>query len=156
MIEIDGSAGEGGGQVVRASLTLAMSTASSIKIRNVRALGSNPGLRAQHLAAVHAAAAICGARIGGLGSPPRCSASSRESYALATMGSMSALRAARCSSCKRSSRRCRSAALPLTSCYGRHAQSSRSDLRIHPTCRWRGSLSACAQRYVETAIARRP
>jgi len=65
MIEIDGSLGEGGGQVVRTSLTLAMSTASPIKIRNLRARRSNPGLRAQHLAAVHAAAAICGARIEG-------------------------------------------------------------------------------------------
>jgi len=46
---------------VRSSLTLAMSTASPIIIRNVRV----PGLRAQHLAAVHAAAAICGARIEG-------------------------------------------------------------------------------------------
>jgi RNA 3'-terminal phosphate cyclase (ATP) len=67
MIEIDGSAGEGGGQVVRTSLTLAMSTASPITIRNIRARRRNPGLRAQHLAAVHAAAAICGARIEGAG-----------------------------------------------------------------------------------------
>jgi len=65
MIEIDGSAGEGGGQVVRSSLTLAMSTASPVIIRNIRARRSNPGLRAQHLAAVHAAAAICGARVEG-------------------------------------------------------------------------------------------
>ena len=65
MIEIDGSSGEGGGQVVRTSLTLAMSTASPISIRNIRARRNNPGLRAQHLAAVHAAAAICGARIEG-------------------------------------------------------------------------------------------
>jgi len=65
MIEIDGSAGEGGGQVVRTSLTLAMSTASPVMIRNIRARRSNPGLRAQHRAAVHAAAAICGARIEG-------------------------------------------------------------------------------------------
>ena len=65
MIEIDGSVGEGGGQVVRSSLTLAMPTASPIIIRNVRVRRSNPGLRAQHVAAVHAAAAICGARIEG-------------------------------------------------------------------------------------------
>jgi RNA 3'-terminal phosphate cyclase (ATP) len=65
MIEIDGSAGEGGGQIVRTALTLAMSTASPIRIRGIRARRSNPGLRAQHLAAVHAAAAICGARIEG-------------------------------------------------------------------------------------------
>jgi len=65
MIEIDGSAGEGGGQVVRTALTLAMSTAAPIIIRNIRARRTNPGLRAQHLAAVHAAAVICGARIEG-------------------------------------------------------------------------------------------
>ena len=65
MIEIDGSAGEGGGQVVRTALTLAMSTASPITIRNIRARRSKPGLRAQHLAAVRAAAMICGARVEG-------------------------------------------------------------------------------------------
>jgi len=65
MIEIDGSAGEGGGQVVRTSLTLAMSTASPLTIRNIRARRANPGLRAQHLAAVRAAAAICRAQIQG-------------------------------------------------------------------------------------------
>lgn len=65
MIEIDGSAGEGGGQVVRTALTLAMSTASPITIRNIRARRSKPGLRAQHLAAVRAAAMICEARIEG-------------------------------------------------------------------------------------------
>jgi RNA 3'-terminal phosphate cyclase (ATP) len=65
MIEIDGSAGEGGGQVVRSALTLAMSTASPIRIRNIRAHRSKPGLRAQHLAAVRAAATVCGARIEG-------------------------------------------------------------------------------------------
>jgi len=65
MIEIDGSAGEGGGQIVRTSLALAMCTGSPIAIRNIRARRGNPGLRAQHLAAVHAAAAICGARVDG-------------------------------------------------------------------------------------------
>ncbi len=42
MIEIDGSAGERGGQVARTSLTLAMSTASPIRIRNIRARRSAP------------------------------------------------------------------------------------------------------------------
>jgi len=65
MIEIDGAAGEGGGQVVRTALTLAMSTASPITIHNLRARRHKPGLRAQHLAAVRAAAMICGARIEG-------------------------------------------------------------------------------------------
>ncbi len=65
MIEIDGSAGEGGGQIVRTSLALAMLTGAAITIRNVRARRSNPGLRAQHLAAVRAAAAISGASVHG-------------------------------------------------------------------------------------------
>jgi len=45
MIELDGSSGEGGGQIVRTSLTLAISTASPIRIRNIQARRSNPGLR---------------------------------------------------------------------------------------------------------------
>ena len=65
MIEIDGSIGEGGGQIVRTSLALATCTGSPIMLRNVRARRSKPGLRAQHLAAVHAAAAICGAHVTG-------------------------------------------------------------------------------------------
>ena len=65
MIEIDGSAGEGGGQIVRTALALAMCTRSPVTLRKVRANRSKPGLRAQHLAAVRAAAAICAARVDG-------------------------------------------------------------------------------------------
>lgn len=65
MIEIDGSAGEGGGQIVRTALALAMCTRSPVTLRNIRANRSKPGLRAQHLAAVRAAAAICAARVDG-------------------------------------------------------------------------------------------
>jgi RNA 3'-terminal phosphate cyclase (ATP) len=65
MIEIDSSLGEGGGQIVRTSLALAMCTGSAIKLHNIRARRRNPGLRAQHLAAVRAAAAICGAHVTG-------------------------------------------------------------------------------------------
>jgi RNA 3'-terminal phosphate cyclase (ATP) len=63
MVEIDGSAGEGGGQIVRTSLALAMLTGSAITIRDIRARRSNPGLRAPHLAAIRAAARICGASV---------------------------------------------------------------------------------------------
>lgn len=65
MIEIDASVGEGGGQIVRTSLALAMCTGTPIALRNIRARRRNPGLRAQHLAAVRAAAAICAARTTG-------------------------------------------------------------------------------------------
>jgi len=65
MIDIDGSAGEGGGQIVRSSLALAACTGVAIRLRNIRANRRNPGLRRQHLAAVRAAAAISGARIAG-------------------------------------------------------------------------------------------
>ena len=65
MIEIDGSAGEGGGQIVRTALALSMCTGTAVVLRNIRVRRSNPGLRAQHLAAVHAAAAISGAEVDG-------------------------------------------------------------------------------------------
>lgn len=65
MIEIDASVGEGGGQIVRTALTLAMCTGRAVTLRNIRARRSNPGLRAQHLAAVHAAARISSARVEG-------------------------------------------------------------------------------------------
>ena len=65
MIEIDGSIGEGGGQIVRTSLALAMCARVPVRLHNVRARRDNPGLRAQHLAAVRAAATICGANVSG-------------------------------------------------------------------------------------------
>ena len=65
MIDIDASMGEGGGQIVRSSLALAACTGAAIALRNIRARRDNPGLRAQHLAAVRAAAVICGARTAG-------------------------------------------------------------------------------------------
>jgi RNA 3'-terminal phosphate cyclase (ATP) len=65
MIVIDGSFGEGGGQVLRTSLTLAMLTGRAVQIERIRAGRSKPGLSAQHLTAVRAAAAICDATITG-------------------------------------------------------------------------------------------
>lgn len=49
MIEIDGSHGEGGGQIIRTSLSLSAITQTPIKITNIRANRKNPGLQAQHL-----------------------------------------------------------------------------------------------------------
>lgn len=65
MLEIDASMGEGGGQIVRTCLSLSMCTGTPIRLRNVRARRQNPGLRAQHLAAVRASAAICAAQVEG-------------------------------------------------------------------------------------------
>ncbi|MEJ2749539.1 MAG: RNA 3'-terminal phosphate cyclase, partial [Anaerolineae bacterium] len=59
MLIIDGSQGEGGGQVLRTSLSLAVLTGRPFTLTNIRANRSRPGLRPQHLTAVHAAAAIC-------------------------------------------------------------------------------------------------
>jgi RNA 3'-terminal phosphate cyclase (ATP) len=59
MIEIDGSFGEGGGQILRSSLTLSILTGKDLRIVNVRAKRSKPGLRPQHLTAVRAAAKVC-------------------------------------------------------------------------------------------------
>ncbi|OYU47545.1 MAG: RNA 3'-phosphate cyclase [Rhizobiales bacterium PAR1] len=61
MISIDGSLGEGGGQILRSSLTLAMVTGKPFAIENIRVGREKPGLMRQHLTAVKAAALICGA-----------------------------------------------------------------------------------------------
>ncbi|MHC5609676.1 MAG: RNA 3'-terminal phosphate cyclase [Nostoc sp.] len=67
MIEIDGSYGEGGGQVLRTSLSLAAITGEPIRISGIRAGRKKPGLAAQHLTAVRAAARICNAQLRGDG-----------------------------------------------------------------------------------------
>src|SRR5689334_13250439 len=64
-LRIDGSHGEGGGQILRSSLALAIVTGRSVAIDNIRAGRKEPGLKRQHLAAVNAAAAICGGRVTG-------------------------------------------------------------------------------------------
>ena len=58
MIKIDGSQGEGGGQLVRSALTLSLLTGDRVQIDNIRANRPNPGLSHQHLAAVKAAQTI--------------------------------------------------------------------------------------------------
>ncbi|KJH70410.1 RNA 3'-terminal phosphate cyclase [Aliterella atlantica] len=65
MLQIDGSYGEGGGQILRTSLSLAAITGQPIAIANIRANRSKPGLAIQHLTAVRAAAAICQAQVKG-------------------------------------------------------------------------------------------
>ncbi|WP_426266892.1 RNA 3'-terminal phosphate cyclase [Sphingomonas sp. LHG3443-2] len=58
MIVIDGSHGEGGGQVLRTALALSLATGQPFRIENIRAKRSRPGLMRQHLTAVEAACAI--------------------------------------------------------------------------------------------------
>lgn len=65
MIELDGALGEGGGQILRTSLTLAMITGQPFRIRRIRANRSKPGLMRQHLVAVQAASQVCGAEVSG-------------------------------------------------------------------------------------------
>lgn len=63
MIELDGATGEGGGQILRSALTLSMITGQPFRITNIRAGRPKPGLMRQHLVAVQAAAAVCGADV---------------------------------------------------------------------------------------------
>jgi RNA 3'-terminal phosphate cyclase (ATP) len=65
MLEIDGSLGEGGGQVLRTSLSLSALTGKPFQLTNIRGQRSKAGLRPQHLTAVHAVAAICDAEVTG-------------------------------------------------------------------------------------------
>lgn len=65
MLTIDGSRGEGGGQVLRTALTLSMITGEPFAIENIRAGRSKPGLLRQHLTCVEAAAEISTAKVTG-------------------------------------------------------------------------------------------
>ena len=64
-VEIDGSRGEGGGQILRTSLALAVLTRRPLRMRKIRAGRARPGLQRQHLACVEAAAQLCGAELSG-------------------------------------------------------------------------------------------
>src|SRR5690349_5557166 len=65
LLEIDGSFGEGGGQILRTSLALALLTGKGFHLRNVRARRERPGLQPQHLMSVHAAATVGNAAVRG-------------------------------------------------------------------------------------------
>jgi RNA 3'-phosphate cyclase len=65
MIEIDGSFGEGGGQILRTSLALSLITHKPFRLYNIRAGRSKPGLQPQHLMSVRAAATIGNATMRG-------------------------------------------------------------------------------------------
>ena len=62
---IDGAHGEGGGRILRTALSLSAITGRPLRIERIRALRRNPGLAAQHLTAVRAAAALCAAQVSG-------------------------------------------------------------------------------------------
>jgi RNA 3'-terminal phosphate cyclase (ATP) len=63
LIVIDGSYGEGGGQILRTSLSLSAILGQSIRIENIRAGRKKPGLQPQHLTAARAVARICSGRL---------------------------------------------------------------------------------------------
>jgi RNA 3'-terminal phosphate cyclase (ATP) len=65
VIELDGSTGEGGGQILRTALALSMCTGQAMAIQHIRAKRPKPGLMRQHLTCVEAAVAVCGARVEG-------------------------------------------------------------------------------------------
>jgi RNA 3'-terminal phosphate cyclase (ATP) len=65
MIELDGAAGEGGGQILRSALTLSMISGQPFRITRIRANRAKPGLMRQHLVAVQAAAQVSGASVTG-------------------------------------------------------------------------------------------
>ncbi|MBN1421663.1 MAG: RNA 3'-terminal phosphate cyclase [Planctomycetes bacterium] len=64
-VEIDGSMGEGGGQILRTSLALSAVTGRPLRIRSIRSARRNPGLGHQHLACARAAAAVTGGTLEG-------------------------------------------------------------------------------------------
>ena len=65
MLQLDGSRGEGGGQILRTSLSLSLLTRTPFRISRIRAGRAKPGLLRQHLTAVQAAAEIGGAETSG-------------------------------------------------------------------------------------------
>jgi RNA 3'-terminal phosphate cyclase (ATP) len=62
---VDGTHGEGGGQILRSAVSLSALTGRPLRVERIRALRWQPGLAAQHLTAVRAAAALCAAELSG-------------------------------------------------------------------------------------------
>ncbi|MHA2146685.1 MAG: RNA 3'-terminal phosphate cyclase [Candidatus Thorarchaeota archaeon] len=96
MIEIDGSHGEGGGQILRTAVSLSALTMKPIRITNIRAGRPKPGLKRQHIAGIELIGMLVGATIRGLdiGSTsvefvPRERKSGTFNYDVGTAGSIS-------------------------------------------------------------------
>jgi RNA 3'-terminal phosphate cyclase (ATP) len=94
MIRIDGSEGEGGGQVLRTALALSLATSKPFQIEKIRAGRQRPGLMRQHLTAVQAATAVGCARVEGdaIGSQsltfePQAARSGHYAFSVGTAGS---------------------------------------------------------------------
>ncbi|NVJ22890.1 MULTISPECIES: RNA 3'-terminal phosphate cyclase [Myxococcus] len=94
MLRIDGSRGEGGGQVLRTSLALSLVTGTPFTMTNIRAGRAKPGLLRQHLTGVKAAEAVGAAEVSGaeLGSKeltfrPRALTAGNYHFAVGTAGS---------------------------------------------------------------------
>jgi len=66
MIRIDGSYGEGGGQILRTSIALSCLTGKAVEVYNIRANRPKPGLAMQHLRGIEAAKLISDAEVEGL------------------------------------------------------------------------------------------
>ncbi|ODS36377.1 MAG: RNA 3'-terminal-phosphate cyclase [Candidatus Altiarchaeales archaeon WOR_SM1_86-2] len=66
MLTIDGSKGEGGGQILRTAVAMAAITGVDVRIENIRANRPDPGLKAQHLNGIKAVAELCDAEVKGL------------------------------------------------------------------------------------------
>ena len=97
-IHIDGSQGEGGGQILRTALALAALLRQPVEIDNIRANRAQPGLKTQHLAGVKALARITEAEIKGahmhstsLTFTPRTIKGGRYRFEIATAGAASML-----------------------------------------------------------------
>ncbi len=66
MIKIDGSFGEGGGQILRTAIALSCITGKAVEIYNIRANRPNPGLAMQHLKGIEAAKVLSNAEVEGM------------------------------------------------------------------------------------------
>jgi RNA 3'-phosphate cyclase len=66
LVQVDGSLGEGGGQVLRLAVAMSAASGSDLRITNIRAGRERPGLAAQHVAAASAVMELCGGRSEGL------------------------------------------------------------------------------------------
>jgi RNA 3'-terminal phosphate cyclase (ATP) len=76
LVALDGSAGEGGGQILRTALALSAATGRGFEITRIRANRTRPGLGPQHVVVVRAMAMVCNARVAACSTAlPTCASS---------------------------------------------------------------------------------